>query len=171
MNTYTRLLFPLILFVSVSCTTTRTWDGPDPNFTLHGEPARQELDHYTLREDGFFHQRQGFYMGPRERLYSLESLTPMMKRVTPETAQTASRIERGFKLNRIVGWTSLALLVAGSMVQDDLQVTLVGLGGTGAIWWAGRDSWLRWQLTKVSPAFNDELQSKFAPRFSWNKQF
>jgi len=161
----------LLLCLGVSCTTTRKWDGPDPNFTLSGEAARQELDRYTVVENGLTSQRQGFYMGPRQQLYSFESLTPMMKRITPETADRAAHIQRGFKLNRIVGWTSLAMLVAGSMVQDDLQMGLLSLGGFGAVWWAGRDTYLRWQLTKISPSYNDELQSKFAPRFSWIKHF
>ena len=147
-------LLTLLFWFATSCTTTRQWDGADPNFNLHGESARQELDNFTLKEDGLLTQRQGFYMGPREQLYSLTSLKPMMERITPDTATKVSKIERGFKLNKIVGWTSLALLVAGSVMQDDLQVSLLALGGAGTVWWASRDTWLRWQLTKISPALN-----------------
>lgn len=161
----------LILLTLGGCATARKWDGKDPNFQLTNEAARQELDNYTFREEGIFSQYEGFKMGPQERLYSLSSLEPMMKRVTPATSESVATIQRGLKLNKIVGWTSLAFLVAGSMLQDDLQVMLLGAGGFGAAWWAGRNTWLRWQLTKIGPAYNDELESRFAPRFSWIKQF
>lgn len=164
-----KLLF--LLALTASCTTARKWDGKDPNLNHTGEAARQELDNYTFKEDGLLTQRSGYRMGPLETLYTLESLAPMMKRVAPQQVDKIETIQRSLKVNKMVGWTSLALLVAGSMLQDDLQVTLMGVGGFGALWWAGRDTWLRWQLTTLSPGYNDELANRFAPRFSWNKQF
>lgn len=161
----------MLLLLTISCTTARKWDGKDPDLTLTGEAARQELDNYTFKEEGLFSQRTGFRMGPLETLYSLDSIAPMMKRVTPAKTEKIETIQRGLKVNKAVGWTSLALLVAGSMLQDDLQMTLMSIGGFGALWWAGRDTWLRWQLTTLSPQYNDELATRFAPRFSWNKQF
>lgn len=161
----------LMAFLLGACATAQRWDGTDPNFQLSGEAARQELDLYTFKEEGFLKQREGFHMGRHSTLYTLDSLAPMIERQAPEASERVSTVQRGLKLNRKVGWVSLALLLAGSLMQDDLQTALVGLGSVGAVWWAGRDSYLRWQLTKVAPLYNEELQSKFAPRFSWIKHF
>lgn len=165
------LLLAGLLLVLGACATAHKWDGQDPDLKLSGEPARQELDRYSFKRDGFFQQGDGFHVGTTHSFYTLDSLAPMMARTTPETHQDVARIQRGFALNRIVGWTSLALFSLGSLLDGTPHDALIGAGLLGGAWWAGRDCYLRWQLTKISDKYNDELADRFAPRFSWVMPF
>lgn len=165
-----RSLFALCLILLGGCA--HRWEGDKPNFKLSGEAARQEIDAFSFYQETVFTQKGGYRVGPSERLYSFESLYPMIKEATPEIASDAWDIRKARSQNRLLGLGSLLVFFLGSTLPGDAERHTMQLAGlAGAAIWVGREAWIHWQMVQLAPAYNQELQNRFAPRLTFSRRF
>jgi len=87
-----RLLFASTLIFVQGCVTSPVdYTGPHPDFSLKGEATQTEIKKFSLNDS--YWAGYPFEMGPQDTKYTLRSLRPIIKDVSPAADRKYSHLE------------------------------------------------------------------------------
>lgn len=151
------------------------YKGREPDFTLKGAAAQNEYERFHFDESYWVQSPIAFTMGPEDRAipYTVDSLKPMIKEVSPE----AWDIYKRSRIWRQAGWYSLVgagiILVSayadgdGKFFSRDQSVAYYSLIGLSF----GFALVQPYFISRAAERYNEDLKKKFTPALSMNIGF
>lgn len=160
------LLLPILFLWG--CSSYRDIGKPDQS--LKGEAAKQEVDRFSLWSKSYLSLNTNLQMGPKAKSYSLESVSPVIKEISPGSVEKLKKFESIDKTKWNIFITAGTLFVLSFVNPNQNQKSQ--LKWAAIIFETIGISIHLYQINEIRQIpriYNHDLNEIFFPSISWSK--
>ena|SRR6185312_7610385 len=165
-----RQILALVMCSALLSACASTYTGPKPNFAATGAAAEEEVRKFSFAEGFFAPKGAAFRMG-EDKVYTQESLRPLIEDVSPSAAHTLHKSQVWGQVGGGLLLAALGFLAAkagdGSRWRTGDNLAYYGALGTSIVCSAVSGS----LASSAAHRYNEELRAKFTPGISLQKSF
>jgi hypothetical protein len=166
-----RLLFLFLASILIIQGCASAYVGPNPDLSLTGQQAQEEIKKFSFKEDSFWSQNYWYKMGPEKKPYTLESLRPVIASVSTKASDQIAKADKYRNAQWIFLLLGLVSTISTFRMDSHGTQNMTSLALTSYLVSIGLGSAAVAELSSASREYNKDLQQKLSPSLSFNFQF